>query len=103
MDHDEIFNEYERLVHVTIEGREFNVPENNSILRCLQYLDMDGVSLAELCWNGDCLDCRVTVKNTAGEKRVLACRADIEEGMTISDISPQICFDPAAASDERRS
>jgi predicted molibdopterin-dependent oxidoreductase YjgC len=102
MDQDEIFNEYERLVQITIEGRGFDVPENNSILRCLQYLDMDGVSLAELCWNGDCLDCRVTVKTESGEKRVLACRADIEAGMTITEISPQICFDPAAANDERR-
>ncbi len=94
MDHDEIFNKYERLIKVTIEGREFDVPENDSILRCLQYLDMEGVSLAELCWNGDCLDCKVTISTASGKKRVLACRTDVEAGMTIAEISPQICYEP---------
>ena len=44
--HPEIFEPYDRLIEVTICGEKKLVPENNSILRCLQYLDMERISNA---------------------------------------------------------
>ena len=40
---DEIFEPYERLVTIKLLGVERDVPENNSILRGLQFLDMDSI------------------------------------------------------------
>lgn len=86
----EIFMPYDRLVTIDICGRSYQVPENNTILRCLQYLDMDGVSDAELCWNGDCLNCQVTVKTGKAHKRLIACRADVADGMEICELSDEL-------------
>jgi predicted molibdopterin-dependent oxidoreductase YjgC len=90
--HPEIFAPYERLIEVEILGRRYQVPENNSILRCLQYLDMDAISHADLCWNGDCLNCRVWLEGEGREKAVIACRTNGFKGMKIVRISKDIPF-----------
>lgn len=89
----EIFEPYEKLIDITISGRTVSVPENNSILRCLQYLNMESVSESELCWNGDCLDCQVWIKNGDKEKAVISCRTAAEPGMEITRICEKINFD----------
>jgi len=88
----DIFEPYENLITVTICGEERQVPENNSILRCLQFLSMESVSESELCWNGDCLDCMVTIKNGDTEKAAIACRTTVEPGMNIIRVSDKIRF-----------
>jgi predicted molibdopterin-dependent oxidoreductase YjgC len=92
MTNDEIFEPYEKLLSITIEGRIEQVPENNSLLRCFQFLDVEGISDAELCWNGDCLDCQVWVKNGDTEKAVIACRTTVREGMQITRLSEAINY-----------
>ena len=37
-----LFRPFTRLVKITILGREFEVPENNPLLRCFQYLAPEG-------------------------------------------------------------
>lgn len=39
-----LFQPFSRLVKITIMGREFEVPENNHLLRCFQYLAPEQVS-----------------------------------------------------------
>lgn len=90
--HPEIFAPYKRLIEIEILGRKYQVPENNSILRCLQYLEMDAISHADLCWNGECLNCQVSIENGGKEKAVIACRTDAAEGMKIRKISKDIPF-----------
>ena len=92
MDQLEIFEPYEKLIDINICGRDVQVPENNSILRCLQFLDMESVSESELCWNGDCLYCQVWIKSGDKEKAVISCRTNAEPGMQITRISEQINF-----------
>ena len=93
MSEPEIFEPYEKLIQITLLGRTVEVPENNSILRCFQFLNMEAVSESELCWNGDCLDCQVWVKNGDKEKAVIACRTNAEPGMDITRISEKIQLD----------
>ena len=85
--HPEIFEPYDRLIEITLLGEKKLVPENNSILRCLQYLDMDKISEADLCWNGECLDCQVWVRSGDKEKALISCRANAIEGMEIVRVS----------------
>ncbi|HTH38231.1 MAG TPA: 2Fe-2S iron-sulfur cluster-binding protein [Pyrinomonadaceae bacterium] len=92
MTHPEIFEPYEKLIDVTVCGERRRVPENNSILRCLQFLEMEAVSDSELCWNGDCLGCQVWIKNGENEKAVMACRTNAEDGMEIVRLSETIRF-----------
>jgi len=91
--HPEIFTPFERLVEIEILGRKYRVPENNTILRCLQYLEMDEVSNADLCWNGDCLNCQAWIDNNGKEKAVIACRTDVTDGMKIVRLSKDIPFE----------
>jgi len=87
---EEIFEPYEKLIEIEILGRTINVPENNSILRSLQFVEMESVSYGDFCWNGECLNCRVTIRNDDKEKDVMACRTDVKHGMSIISVSSEI-------------
>lgn len=93
----DIFEPYDRLVAINICGRTVEVPENNSILRGLQYLDMERVSEAELCWNGECLDCQVWIKYGEKEKAAMACRTNVFDGMEIVRVSEQLADNGATS------
>ncbi|HQU92333.1 MAG TPA: hypothetical protein PLK77_08555 [Pyrinomonadaceae bacterium] len=87
---DEILQPYDRLIEITLLGEKKLVPENNSILRCLQYLDVEKISEADLCWNGECLDCQVWIRSGQKEKALIACRANVTEGMEIIRIAESL-------------
>jgi len=90
MDNFDIFEPFERLVTVRLLGRAFKVPEKNSILRGFQFLDLEGISDGEFCWNGECLNCQVTIISGSNEKAVMACRTNANDGMEIVRISGEI-------------
>ncbi len=89
-DYKDIFEPFERLVEIEIEGVRREVPENNTLLRCFQFLSMETISFGDFCWNGDCLNCQVWVKNGEKEKGVISCRTKVEEGMEIVRLSNEI-------------
>ena len=89
-DYEDVFESFDRLIVVDICGEWREVPENNSLLRCFQFLSPETVSYGDFCWNGDCLNCRVWVADEAQEKAVLSCRTKIEEGMSIVRLSEEI-------------
>jgi len=86
----DIFEPFERLIEIEILGKRREVPENNTLLRCFQFLSMETVSYGDFCWNGECANCRVWLEDTAQEKPVLACRTKIEEKMKIVRMSEEI-------------
>ena len=89
-DFQDIFEPYENLVEIEICGEKYEVPENNTILRCLQFISLQTISYGEFCWNGDCLNCQVWIKSGEKEKAVIACRAKVEEGMQIVKMNEEI-------------
>jgi hypothetical protein len=60
-DYQDVFEPFDKLVRVKICGERREVPENNTLLRCFQYFSPEAVSYGDLCWNGDCLNCRVWI------------------------------------------
>ena len=95
-DYKDIFEPFEKLVKIEICGELKEVPENNTLLRCFQYLSIETISLGDFCWNGDCLNCRVWLDKEDNEKRekkeksVLACRTKVESGMKIVRMSKEV-------------
>jgi NADH dehydrogenase/NADH:ubiquinone oxidoreductase subunit G len=87
---DDIFEHYDRLVTIKLLGVERQVPENNSILRALQFLDIESISYGDFCWNGECLNCQAWIKSGDKEKAVIACRTNVEEGMEIVRLSKEM-------------
>lgn len=90
-DYKDVFEPFDRLVEIEICGRRCDVPENNSLLRCFQYLSIESVSRGDLCWNGDCLNCQVWLEREDGkEKGVISCRTKVAEGMRIVRMTKEI-------------
>lgn len=86
----DIFEPFERLIEIEICGEKRKVPENNTLLRCFQYLSMETVSYGDFCWNGDCANCQVWLAGGGREKAVLSCRTKVEKGMKIVRFSNEI-------------
>ena len=81
---DDVLRPYTRLIEIDIRGEKRLIPENNSLLRCFQYLSMDTISYGDFCWNGGCLNCQVWFEKDGKEKAAMACRTDAVEGMKIN-------------------
>ena len=96
----DILEPYKRLVGITIMGKKFEVPENNSLLRCFQFLSLDSISRGDFCWNRDCLNCQVWIDNKGKEKGLIACRAKAEEGMSIVRFHKEVDLSPIGVEPE---
>ena len=89
-----LFRPYERLVQITILGRHFDVPDNNTLLRCFQFLAPEPVSYGRFCWNEDCQYCRVTFdlgENTP-TRTALACKLLVQDGMRVTGVTSEIRY-----------
>jgi predicted molibdopterin-dependent oxidoreductase YjgC len=89
-----IFRPFSRLVKISLLGRTFEVPENNTLLRCLQYLAPEQVSYGRFCWNEECQYCRVTFDLGEGtpSRAALACKVMVQDGMRVTSITPEIKY-----------
>jgi predicted molibdopterin-dependent oxidoreductase YjgC len=88
-----LFRPFTRLVKIAILGKVFEVPENNTLLRCFQYLAPEAVSYGRFCWNEDCQYCRVSFELGQGDPRVaLACKLMVEEGMRVQEVTTEIKY-----------
>ncbi len=95
MENRDLFEPFERLIEIKIDGKTVKVPENNTLLRCFQYLSLESISYGDFCWNGDCLNCQIWIKIGDKEKAFMSCRAKVEEGMEIVRLSPEIVINPS--------
>jgi hypothetical protein len=88
---DGLFAAYDEMIDIEVCGRTLTVPEHNSLLRCFQFLELDGVSAGNYCWNGDCTNCAVWLKPSNGSaKCVLACRTSVQPGLVVTRLSPDL-------------
>jgi len=89
-----LFHPYQKLVKIQIAGKEFMVPENNSILRCFQFLAQEAISYGRFCWNEDCQYCRVTYDTGEGTplRKALSCKLLVQDGMRIVEMAGEIKY-----------
>jgi hypothetical protein len=92
----DLFEPYERLVTIEILGHRVEVPENNRLLRCFQFLSMRSISYGDFCWNGDCTNCQFWY-HEGGEhepgrddKTALSCRFKVREAMVITRLNEHV-------------
>ena len=86
------FRHYERLVPIKILGKEFQVPERNSLLRCFQFISPETIPYGRFCWNQDCQYCRVECKlpDEGESHELLSCKFMVMPGMEITNVSPEL-------------
>ena len=89
----DMFQPYTRLIEIEVCGEKRLVPENNTILRCFQYLNMEAISYGDFCWNGECLNCQVWLRVGEKDKAVIACRMIVAENMKIVRLADGIILD----------
>jgi hypothetical protein len=89
-----LFSPYSRLIKITLLDRVVEVPENNVLLRCLQYLAPEPISYGRFCWNEDCQYCRVSYDMGDGtkERAAISCKLMVEEGMRVKEVSREIRY-----------
>jgi hypothetical protein len=87
-----LFRPFTRLVKITILEREFEVPENNPLLRCFQYLAPQEIAYGRFCWNEDCQYCRVTFDLGEGttSRAALSCKLIVQEGLRVKEVTTEI-------------
>lgn len=89
-----LFRPFSCLVKIILLGRTFEVPENNALLRCLQYLAPEQVSYGRFCWNEECQYCRVTFDLGEGtpSRAALACKLSVQDGMRVVSVTPEVKY-----------
>jgi hypothetical protein len=95
---DELFEPYTRLVRIVILGKAFDVPENNLLLRQMQYVSAD-IGTGRYCWNGECRYCEIQYRRPgdAADLPALACRVKGQEGMSITKAAAEIRYNMSEA------
>jgi 2Fe-2S iron-sulfur cluster binding domain len=94
---DDLFEPYSRLIPIYIKNREYMVPENNTLLRVLQYLNEE-VAYGNFCWNGDCRNCQILIRRDADSQDVmaLACLTKVVPGLHIIKLPPGVSVEAPA-------
>jgi len=94
----QLLEPYDELIPVSIEGRVYQVPANNTVLRVLQYLDVD-LYPCRLCWNGECDNCRFsyTMPGQDDATSAKACATLIAPGMRIHQVPAKAAWPVPAA------
>ena len=89
-----IFRPFEKLVKITVKGREYEVPESNTLLRAFQYLAPDTVPYGRFCWNEECQYCRVNYDMGEGtSKRLgLSCKIMVQPGMRVLELAAELGY-----------
>ena len=89
-----LFRPFTRLVKITILGREFEVPENNPMLRCFQYLAPENISYGRFCWNEDCQYCRISfdLGDGTASRSAISCKLMVQDGMRINDLTSELRY-----------
>ena len=89
-----LFRPFERLVTITVRGKQFEVPEGNMLLRGFQYLAPENVAYGRFCWNEECQYCRVTYDLGEGTPShvALSCKLVVKAGMRVTEMAQEIRY-----------
>ena len=89
-----LYKPYEKLIKITVLGKECEVPEGNILLRAFQYLAPETVPYGRFCWNEECQYCRVVYDTGEGTQKhtALACKMMVKEGIRIQEISTELRY-----------
>src|SRR5713226_1707056 len=87
----DLLDPFEKLIMIEVLGKRVEVPENNRLLRCFQYLSLNTISYGDFCWNGECTNCQIWYhldgQTEANDRPELACRMQVNEEMVITRLS----------------
>jgi hypothetical protein len=88
------YRPYERLVEITVQGKTFQVPEKNTILRCFQFISPETIPYGRFCWNQECQYCKVSCRlpDDTENRPMLACKFIVSAGLAIHELTPELIW-----------
>lgn len=94
----DLYDPWDKLVRVVVLGRVFEVPENNILLRQLQYVAED-IGMGRYCWNAECRYCEIQFERPGDTTAYpgLACRLRGTEGMKLTKVASEIRYNMSDA------
>ena len=94
----DLYEPWKKLLRVVVLGRVFEVPENNILLRQLQYVSED-IGMGRYCWNAECRYCEIQFERPGdpSEYPGLACRVRGTEGMRLIKVASEIRYNMSDA------
>jgi hypothetical protein len=94
----DVYEPYERLIRIVILGKAFRVPENNLLLRQMQFVSAD-IGYGRYCWNGECRNCEVVYRREEGGPELpdLACRVKGQEPMHVVKLAFEVRYNMSEA------
>jgi hypothetical protein len=94
----DLFEPYAKLIRIVILGRVFEVPENNLLLRQMQFVAPD-VGYGRYCWNGECRNCEVVYRRGSDgqELPALACRIKGVPEMRVTKLAFEVKYNMSEA------
>ena len=98
MDDSDLFEPFTKLIPIEVLGRRVEVPENNRLLRCFQFLSMRSISRGDFCWNGECSNCQFWYRepgqpDAGPDKTALSCRFRVREDLNITRLNSCVRLD----------
>jgi hypothetical protein len=94
----DFYEPYEKTIPIRILGRDFQVPENNLLLRQMQYVAAD-IGYGRYCWNGECRNCEVQYRkdDQGPDLPALACRVKGLPGMCVTKLAFEVKYNMSEA------
>ena len=89
-----LFRPFDKLVKITIGDKEFEVPEDNMLLRGFQYLSPEDISYGRFCWNEECQYCRVNFNlgPDTPDRVALSCKLMVQDGMRVTEVAQELKY-----------
>lgn len=85
-----LYEPYSKLVKLRVLEGNLEVPENNTLLRCYQFVSPEAVPMGNFCWNGTCKNCQVTLRRDGVARVCLSCQTVVREGDALEHISTEV-------------
>ncbi len=94
----DLFEPWQKLIPIVVLGKVLEVPENNVLLRQLQYVAPD-IGWGRYCWNAECRYCEIeyTRDGSPAPTTALACRIKGIAGMRVTKAAPEIRYNISEA------
>ena len=92
----DLYEPYDKLIPIEVLGKRFEVPDNNILLRQLQFVAPD-VGTGGYCWNAECRYCEIKYEVDGRTMTGLACRVKAVPGFKVTKLAPELKYNVSEA------
>lgn len=92
----DLYEPFEKLIPIEVLGKRLEVPENNILLRQLQYVAPD-VGTGGYCWNAECRYCEIKYEIDGRTMTGLACRVKAVPNFKVTRLAPELKYNISEA------